>query len=234
MSLVTPKRFSVATLSWILIGSLMAAGPASLLSRTQVEEKSTVETTAAPQKEKAPPPKAVRKALRAEQEREGLDRPDLRRDANLMWFGGAPSPAELDARNALAAQEVERWAYQIPGAPIGPHALPLPANSISWTNIGPFTQASNGGYGTDNVDVDSGRPMAVLTHPTNAQIIYLAASGGGVFKCTNADHTLGATAWVWNSVTDGLPATSSSGNVSVGALGMGLADGTGNTIYAGC
>ncbi len=233
MSLVTPKRFSVATLSWILIGSLMAAGPASLLSRTQVEEKSTLETTAAPQKEKAPPQKAVRKALRVEQEKEGLDRPDLRRDANLMWFGGAPSPAELDARNALAAQEVERWAYQIPGAAVGPHALPLPANSISWTNIGPFTQTSNGGYGTDNVDVDSGRPMAVLTHPTNAQIIYLATSGGGVFKCTNADHTLGATAWVWTPVTDGLPATSTTGNVSAGALGMGLADGTGNTIYAG-
>ncbi|MBL0211475.1 MAG: hypothetical protein IPQ13_11285 [Holophagaceae bacterium] len=229
MSFLAPKRLSVATLSWVLIGSLMAAGPASLLSNAQAEEQ----VSAAPQKEKAPPPKALRKMVREEQEREGLDRPDLRRDANLMWFGGAPSPAELDARNALAAQEVARWAHQIPGAPLGPHALPLPPNSVSWTNIGPFTQNSNGGYGTDNVDVDSGRPMAVLTHPTNAQIIYLATSGGGIFKCTNADHTLGATAWVWTAVTDGLPATSTTGNVSAGALGMGIADGTGNTIYAG-
>ena len=229
MSLIAPKRLSAATLSWVLIGSLMAAGPASLLSRTQVEDKSDIGSSAEPQQAKATP----RKAVREEQEREGYDRPDLRRDANLLWFGGAPSPAELDARNALAAQEVERWAYQIPGAPMGPHALPLPANSVSWTNIGPFTQNSNGGYGTDGIDVDSGRPMAVLTHPTNAQIVYLATSGGGVFKCTNADHTLGATAWVWTAVTDGLPATSSSGNVSVGALGMGIADGTHETIYAG-
>ena len=229
MSLFVPKRLSAATLSWILIGSLMAAGPASLLSRTQTEEQATVGSSTTPWREKA----TQRKAVSEEQEREGYDRPDLRREANLLYFGGAPSPAEMDARNALAAQEVERWAYQIPGAPLGPHALPLPANSISWTNIGPFTQNSNGGYGTDGVDVDSGRPMAVLTHPTNAQILYLAASGGGVFKCTNADLTAPATAWTWTSVTDGLPSTSSSGNVSVGALGMGIADGTHNTIYAG-
>ena len=229
MSLIAPKRLSVATLSWILIGSLMAAGPASLLSNAQAGENASAVSSAQPQKAKAAP----RKAVQEEQEKEGLDRPDLRRDANLMWFGGAPSPAELDARNALAAQEVERWAFQIPGAPTGPHTLPLPANSVSWTNIGPFTQTSNGGYGTDNVDVDSGRPMAVLTHPTNAQIVYLATSGGGIFKCTNADLAASAFAWTWTAVTDGLPATSSTGNVSAGALGMGIADATYNTIYAG-
>jgi hypothetical protein len=207
----------------------MAAGPVSLLTRTQEEVSPEVTSSAAPQKAKV----SARKQFKAEEEKNGLDRPDLRRDANLLWFGGAPSPAEMDARNALAAQEVERWAHQIPGAPMGPHSLPLPANSTSWTNIGPFTQTSNGGYGTDNVDVDSGRATAVLTHPTNAQIVYLATSGGGVFKCTNADHTLGATAWTWTAVTDGLPATSTSGNVAVGALGMGIADATNNTIYAG-
>jgi hypothetical protein len=167
------------------------------------------------------------------EEEEGLDRADLRRDAARVWFGGDPGPEELDARNALAAQELERWAHQIPGAPLGPHALPLPPGTATWRSLGPRTQNSNGGYGTDGVDVDSGRPTAILTHPSNAQIIYLATSGGGIYKCTNAALNGSATSWTWNAVSDSLPATSSSGNVSAGALGMGIADATGNTIYAG-
>ncbi len=231
-------RIAAAALSWAVVACLVAAGPAAALPRGRTEARISPED----QVQKANPRKATETAKsirdagareREEEEGEGYDRPDLRRDANLAWFGGAPSPEELDARNALAAREVERWAHQFPGALVGPHALPLPANSATWRNIGPKTQNSNGGYGTDNVDVDSGRPTAILTHPTNAQIVYLATSGGGVFKCANADHAAGATAWTWNAVTDGLPATSSSGNVAVGALGMGIADGTGNTIYAG-
>ena len=37
------------------------------------------------------------------------DRPDLRRDFNLMWFGGEPSAHYLDYKKARAQEEIERW-----------------------------------------------------------------------------------------------------------------------------
>ena len=153
----------------------------------------------------------------------GHDRADLRRDWNLVWFGGQASPAYLDYKNQLAAQERTRWANLFP---TGSRALlaapglvvPAAAGAGTWVNLGPTANLTTANF----PDIDSGRPVAVVAHPT-ANTLYLATSGGGVFKCTNADVTA-STDWTWTALTDALPASGSSGNVSVGALTMSPAD----------
>lgn len=76
----------------------------------------------------------------------------------------------------------------------------------TWTNIGPTkaNYANNGG--TLNV-TDSGRVNAIVTDPANPSTIYVAFSGGGVWKSING----GA---FWQAKTDSL------GSLSVGALEM--------------
>lgn len=76
----------------------------------------------------------------------------------------------------------------------------------NWTNIGPTKAnfATNGG--TLNV-TDAGRVNAIVTDPGNPNTIYVAFSGGGVWKSTDG----GA---FWQAKTDTL------GSLSVGALEM--------------
>lgn len=63
------------------------------------------------------------------------------------------------------------------------------------------------------------------------KIVYLATSGGGVFKSVDADLATAAD-WTWTPLTgNGLPASGSSGNLSVGALAMSPADP--NVLYLG-
>jgi len=157
----------------------------------------------------------------------GHDRADLRRDWNLFWFGGKVSPDYLDYKNQAAVREARTWA---------PHRLPLASGGAlpaatgptgvggTWTNLGPFSQLTS-----TTPDIDSGRPVAIVPHPT-APTLYLATSGGGVFRCDNANPAATGD-WTWYSVTDALPTSSSGGNVSVGALAMSPASPT--TLYLG-
>ena len=153
----------------------------------------------------------------------GHDRADLRRDWTLFWFGGKPSPDYLDYKNQLAAREARAWpSRRLPlaagAAPAAEGAAPAQATGPAgvggtWRNLGPFSQDTS-----STPDIDSGRPVALVAHPT-ARTLYLATSGGGVFRCDNADPA-SSTDWTWYSVTDALPTSSSGGNVSVGALAM--------------
>lgn len=166
----------------------------------------------------------------------GHDRADLRREWNLFWFGGKASPAYLDYKNQLAGQQARLWAPRhLPST--GSSAQSLDGGALSaalatgptgiggtWTNLGPFSQLTS-----TTPDIDSGRPVAIVAHPT-APTLYLATSGGGVFRCDNADPA-STTDWTWTSVTDALPTSSSGGNVSVGALAMSPVDP--NTLYLG-
>ena len=148
------------------------------------------------------------------------DRPDLRRDWNLYWFGGQPSPAYLDYKNHLATREMRRWGNLMPKAG---SSKPLPAivgtaaapsgTGGTWTCLGPTAQTTS----TKFPDIDSGRPSAIAVDP-GSNTLYIATSGG-VFKCANADPNA-TTAWTWTPITDGLPNSGSSGNVSVGALAL--------------
>ena len=149
----------------------------------------------------------------------GQDRPDLRRDWNLLWFGGRLSPEYLDYKNQLAEQEIRRWADLFP-RPAGPKQL-LAAPSIAaassapgaWVNLGPTSNLVDASW----PDQDSGRPSAIAVDPAS-NTLYMATNGG-VWKCANADpNTAGD--WVWSPITDALPNSGSSGNVAVGALAL--------------
>lgn len=136
------------------------------------------------------------------------DRPDQRRDFELWWHGGEASREYLDAVNRLAREDAERQLQALQ-----PGLLP------TWVNLGPRSNLTSASW----PDIDSGRIRAIVTHPTDPRILYLGTSGGGVFKCVNADLD-GAGTWTWTAVTDQLPAISSSGNLPVGALAMSPAD----------
>lgn len=151
----------------------------------------------------------------------GHDRADLRQDWNRYFFGGDPTPEYLAYKSRLAAEELARWSDI--------RALPaIPGSSSTWINLGPKANLISANY----PDIDSGRPVDIATHPSNPQILYLATSGGGIFKCTNADLDASGD-WTWTPITDGLPSSGSSGNVSIGALAMSPADASGNTLFVG-
>src|SRR5690349_9061407 len=54
-------------------------------------------------------------------------------------------------------------------------------SSTSWTTIGPAALNTHNAHSPE-----SGRATGVAAHPTDPNILYLATSGGGVWKTTNA------------------------------------------------
>ena len=149
------------------------------------------------------------------------DDPRTRAQWNDAWFG-VPTPEYMLFKNQAAAAELAKWPGTFPLAP-GRQAPLAALGGPIWSNLGP-TKSTVNPYSDFNGDIDSGRPVSVIVDPTNRQIVYLATSGGGVWKSTNADTTSAAT-WTWTSITDSLPASSGAGgNVSCGALAMSPAD----------
>ncbi|MCE1228234.1 MAG: hypothetical protein LWX11_01910, partial [Firmicutes bacterium] len=157
----------------------------------------------------------------------GHDRADLRREYDRFWFG-QQTPEFLDHRNRVAAEQLQRWNHLLP-ARDRVKALAAPGAAFAplgvWVNLGPTSNLTPAGWSS----VDSGRPVAILPHPTIPTTVYVATSGGGVFRCTNAQLDGGD--WVWTPITDNLPANSSSGNVALGALAMSPTDS--NVLYLG-
>ncbi|HEY9165667.1 MAG TPA: T9SS type A sorting domain-containing protein [Candidatus Kryptonia bacterium] len=74
--------------------------------------------------------------------------------------------------------------------------------SATWTTLGP--QPINMEF---NTGVSSGRVASLAVDPTNANIVYAAAAGGGLWKTTDGGTT-------WNPLTDDLPRLAS-GSVAV-------------------
>jgi uncharacterized repeat protein (TIGR01451 family) len=111
----------------------------------------------------------------------------------------------------------------------------IPLNSTSWTAMGPAP--INGGQVPGGGPV-AGRLAAVAADPGNANILYLAASGGGVWKTTN-----GGTSWTpelesnnvnWNGAqpTETMGAIAvAAGNSSVIYAGTGEANNSGDSYY---
>ena len=84
----------------------------------------------------------------------------------------------------------------------------IPLNATTWTNLGPAPMGS----------IWNGRVMAIAPDPTDANIIYLGASSGGVWKSTNAGAS-------WTPLTD------SQAVLTTGSLAI---DPTNHlTVYAG-
>ncbi|MBI4913246.1 MAG: hypothetical protein HY823_10950 [Acidobacteria bacterium] len=155
---------------------------------------------------------------------QGPDNALARAAALTEWFGGRPTPAYLDFKAGMALREVERWGHLIPGT-VAWHRRPLATPPNTWVNIGPTSGSGQGPVSggviqpTDAATSDSGRPTVILPHPTVANRLYMGVAGGGVWRCDNANPAApGDWDWTWTPITDGLPAGTASGNLSVGGL----------------
>jgi hypothetical protein len=103
------------------------------------------------------------------------------------------------------------------------HSAKKNAPGPKWVNIGPTgaNYEQNGSF-TGHVR-DSGRARTVLPHPTDANIVYILSSGGGLWRTNNwtAPNT------DWTPLTDDIP-TTGGGSVAFGrnpnTLYLGLGD----------
>ena len=94
----------------------------------------------------------------------------------------------------------------------------IPLSSVSWTPIGPAGINGTSGFGGGNGGPSAGRINGVVTDPVNPNVIYVAATGGGVWKTTDGGI-------LWKPLTDGLPTT------FMGSIA--ISKSSSNTIYAG-
>ncbi len=153
---------------------------------------------------------------REEEENERFERPhpDSRMRRPGIHRAGA---AELATRNRIAAEESAKIQARLAD---GLRAKPsVPATS--WVSLGPTDAPKQFNYFTID-GVDSGRPNAIVVDPRDANVVYVATSGGGVWKTYNFLATTGPT---WNPASDTLP------NLAVGALAIDAAHP--DTLYLG-
>jgi len=139
-------------------------------------------------------------------------------------------PAELAVRNRVALEESDKLQHR---ARLRAQAALPSVPAATWVSLGP-TGARNEFNGVDIPGVDSGRPNSILVDPRDPNVVYVAVSGGGVWKTFNFLSASGPT---WSPAADTVP------NLAVGALAMDTAhpdtlylgngdfvDGAGNTI----
>ena len=140
------------------------------------------------------------------------DDPAGRREALKEQFGGEFSPEFMQAVTEAANQQVAQY------GPAGRGGIKVPAGG-NWTNVGPYRSnwIQNGVRLTES---DTGRVRTFLVHPTNADIVYVLKSSGGLWKTTNFSHSRPN----WRPMTDNLLSTSS------GSAALGKDP---NTIYFG-
>lgn len=124
------------------------------------------------------------------------DDPAGRREARLEQFGGALTPAFMESLSAAANQQVEVY------GPAGRGNIAVAAGG-EWTNIGPYRSdwIENGLRVQES---DTGRVRGFLVHPTNADIVYVLKSSGGLWKTT----TFSAPRPNWRPVSDTVLSTS--------------------------
>jgi photosystem II stability/assembly factor-like uncharacterized protein len=129
----------------------------------------------------------ARAAHDSDSDRSGERRPQVEADAE--------SPPERLSKEELAERAAGRGDRVPVGTVVG--NLRLQSHSptgLDWTFLGP--RPITGGYWTNGRNA-SGRVSAILPHPSNSSIVYIAAAGGGVWKTTDAGVT-------WTPLTDGL------------------------------
>ena len=126
------------------------------------------------------------------------------------------SPAELAVRDRVAREESAKITRRAGTAAAMP-SVP----STTWVNLGPTDAPQEVNY--YRIDsVDSGRPSAIVVDPRDANVVYVAVSGGGVWKTFDF---LSATGPSWAPTMDTMP------NLAVGALA--LDPDAPDTLYAG-
>jgi len=94
---------------------------------------------------------------------------------------------------------------------------------LAWDPLGPFSASDGQVENISPNDEVVGAAHVVLAHPTNADVLYLGATNGGVWRTDNAT----AANPTWVPLTDGLPSS------SIGAMTFDASDSSGNTVYVG-
>ena len=227
---MTLRRNLVVTLGILLLQAAAIAGPAEAAQKRDASDRAAAGRS--------------RPVLRAVEEKDEHERDSAteRRRWQRQWYGESDrdwSPAYRKFMNMAAAKERARWGHQLPRATdtkvLNPDgtvtaersfgsaatSTQLAVSGSTWTNIGPTKADVEKNGGTTLTNSDGGRPVAIAPHPTDANILYVAMSGGGVWKTTTA---LAATP-AWAPITDSL------GSLSCGYLAIDPADG--NTLYLG-
>lgn len=151
----------------------------------------------------------------------------LRLLMQLVEWGPRSPAAQAEILQTARAEHVKatamRDAYS-PAARSAPNAplTPTPPGNVAWTSLGPSAARMqfNGTYYTG---MDSGRITAIRTDPRAVNTVYLATSGGGVWKTVNFD----ATDPTWQPITDNL------GNLAIGAMDLDTSDPIATIVYVG-
>jgi hypothetical protein len=127
------------------------------------------------------------------------DDPVGRREARLEQFGGQLAPEFIDALMSASNQQVDLY------GPAGRGNIQVAAGG-EWTNIGPYRSdwIQNGVRVNES---DTGRVRSFLIHPTNADIVYVLKSSGGLWKTTN----FSAPRPNWRPMSDTVLSTSGGG-----------------------
>jgi photosystem II stability/assembly factor-like uncharacterized protein len=127
------------------------------------------------------------------------DDPAGRREAQLEQFGGEFTAEFMESLTNAANAQAATY------GPAGRGGIKAPAGG-HWTNVGPYRSAwiQNGNRLTES---DTGRVRTFLVHPTNADIVYVLKSSGGLWKTTNFSHPRPN----WQPKTDNILSTSSGG-----------------------
>lgn len=114
------------------------------------------------------------------------------------------------SRTATAHRNQSLWR----GRDVAAHVEPLEDRSllsVTWIPQGPTTSQNGQVQGIANGEV-VGAVQAVLTHPTDANIMYVGSVNGGVWKTTNATVTTGDPTWT--------PIFEHRTSMSIGAMAM--------------
>ena len=133
-----------------------------------------------------------------------------------------PLPAPEDMFRRTAEEPVLPRPGDVPSVPGDVSILALPAVGGVWTAQGPGPILNGQVEGITGGHV-VGAVQAIVAHPTNADIVWLGAVNGGLWKTTNA--TSASPAWA--------PQGDRFASLSIGALQLDPTDGTHNTLVAG-
>lgn len=147
---------------------------------------------------------------REERERRGA-RPATRAVADdprararaLLERWGPEHPAARSYIETVKAHEARVWAHLLPGA--------SSLGAEAWVSLGPADAFEE--YNDGPIDgVDSGRPTAVVVDPRDPNVVYVALSGGGLWKSYDFVSASPDPHWV--------PIGESLGALAIGALAL--------------
>ena len=132
----------------------------------------------------------------------------------------------------IAQQETQRWLGLGNDASVAPTdqdpfaVSPTVQGNAPWRSMGPYW-ARTQFNGTYYAAADTGRVMTIKVHPTNANLVYIGTSGGGIWKnasFNNSSQAAGSTpTWV--------PLTDSLGSLAIGAFD--IAPSNPSVLYVG-